>query len=153
MSAVWGIHPLRPTVDFADGDTIALERPGVGDLRRFGEDRKAIKQTLAAAYPNESDGTISQWAGTLLRFAFTAEEGDLLVHPNPRRRTLSIGRLAGDYFWRDDLPVDEHCRRVRWVQRGVSRDRFSAEAQSAAGGRAAFFSIKRARAEFEAFQR
>src|SRR5262249_47543540 len=141
MTSVWGIHQVRPGLDFAAGDTIWLERPGVGDLLRVGDDRDRLKRALAASYPATADGTINQWAGTLIRFAFTAHAGDLVVHPNRDRRTLSIGRLVSGYFWSDAEPVDQHCRKVSWLRTGIARSQFSADAQAAVGARHAFFSV------------
>lgn len=142
--AVWGIHPLRG-VDFAAaGNVLILERPGVGDLRRYGVDRARLKAALVASYPSIAPGTIAQWTGTLLRFAVLAKDDDFVVHPNPSRRTLSLGRLVGEYFWQDADPVDRHVRRVRWIHGGIQRDALSATAQKAVSGRAAFFSAERA---------
>lgn len=147
--AVWGIHPLNGTDFAATGDLLVLERPGVGDLRQYDGNRDLLKSALRASYPKESGGTLGQWAGTLLRFAVVAEEGDLVVHPNPVNRTLSLGRLAGHYFWQDGQPVDRHLRRVSWLRRGISRDSLSAAAQKAIAGRAAFFAATGAAAELQ----
>lgn len=141
-----GNHPLAGR-DFSRSDVLVLERPGVGDLRRLGDDRAAIKAALHCAYPRTGAGTIQQWAGTLTRFAFIASTGELIIHPDPLRRTLSIGRLHGEYFWCDEAP-DQLCRKVRWVRTGVPRDHFSSAAQQAASGRAAFFSVRRSVEEF-----
>ncbi|MEA2267716.1 MAG: restriction system protein [Solirubrobacteraceae bacterium] len=151
MNATWGIHPLRPSLDFLAEDLIVLERPGVGDLRKIGDDRDALNALLQARYPRKTEDTIRRWAGTLLRFAFAAQPGDLIVHPDAARRTLSFGRLVGDYFWRDGHPADQHCRKVQWRRTGIARERFTAEAQKAVEGRAAFFGIGEAGPEFEAY--
>lgn len=145
--AVWGIHPLGGTDFAATGELLVLERPGVGDLRQYGDDRARLKAALRESYPKEAEGTLGQWAGTLLRFAVLAADGDLVVHPNPVRRTLSLGRLVGDYFWQDAASVDQHLRSVRWLVRGVPRDALSLAAQKAVSGRAAFFSATGAAAE------
>lgn len=151
MTATWGIHPLRPSLDFLAEDLIVLERPGVGDLRRIGDDEVALTAALKASYPRKSADTLRQWAATLARFAFTASEGDLVVHPDAQRRTLSFGHLGG-YLWRKPEGVDQHCRRVQWRRTGIAIERFSAGAQKAVGGRAAFFGIHEdAGAEFEAY--
>ena len=148
---MWGVHPLDRRVDFVREGVIALERPGVGDLRRIGDDRAHIKAVLVATYPREKERTIQQWAGTLIRFAFAANAGDLVLHPDPVARTLHFGRLVGDYYWHDGAPNDRHCRKVSWTHTHVPRGRFTADAQKDASGRAAFFAVDRYRTEFETF--
>jgi predicted Mrr-cat superfamily restriction endonuclease len=137
-------------VDFLFEDRIVLERPGVGDLNRVGDDQEALEALLRSRYPRKSPETIRHWALTLLRFAFTAVPGDLIVHPDTHRKTLSFGRVVGAYFWRPD--VDQHCRQVEWRRTDIRREQFSAAAQQAAGGRAAFFAINgEAAEEFETY--
>jgi predicted Mrr-cat superfamily restriction endonuclease len=150
--AVWGVHPLDGTDFAAGGDLLILERPGVGGVRQYGGDRERLKAALRASYPRERERTLGQWAGTLLRFAALAADGDLVVHPNRLRRTFSVGRLVGEYFWLDAEPVDQHLRRVQWVRRGIPRDSLSARAQKAISGRAAFFSAEGAAQELLALQ-
>lgn len=145
--AVWGIHPLDGTDFAAAGDLLILERTGVGDLRQYDGDRARLKAALIGSYPTTNERTVGQWAGTLLRFAVLASDGDLVLHPNPARRTLSLGRLVGEYFWRDSEPVDQHLRHVLWLRRGIARDALSAAAQKAVSGRAAFFSADGAATE------
>lgn len=100
-----------------------------------------MKGTLSTSYPAEKPGTIAAWAGVLLRFAFEANEGELVIHPNKFNRTLAFGRLVDGYFF-DEAGL--HCRRVRWLVTGVPRDAFSDDAQKAVSGRHAFFAVPRA---------
>lgn len=114
-----GIHPLRPDVNFVRDGVLVLERPGIGDLRRFDGDRQAMKAALSRSHQRATEGTIQQWPGTLIRFAFTADAGDLVLHPDQQSRTLT-GRLVGDYHWEDRRqPTDRHCRNVMWLRTGV----------------------------------
>ena len=150
--AIWGIHGL-PLVDFIALGAVMLERPRSGDLGSLGDDRAALKRRLATAYPGESAGTIAAWAGVLRRFAFEPRVGDLLFHPDRRSRTVSIGRIAGDYRWEANGGSDVHVRRVTWLRTAVPRDRLSDEAAAAISARVAFFEIKRATDELHALAR
>lgn len=149
---VWGIHGL-PRSDFIALGAVMLERPGSGDLARLGNDRAALKRRLAGAYPLESAGTVAAWAGVLRRFAFEPEVGDLVVHPDRRSRTLSVGRIASDYQWKANGGSDMHVRRVTWLRTRLPRDRLSAQARAAISARVAFFEIKRATHELTSLTR
>jgi predicted Mrr-cat superfamily restriction endonuclease len=152
VSATWGIHPLRPSVDFLLEDRIVLERPGVGDLRKVGDDPAALLGKLRSAYPRKSEDTLADWAATLRRFAFEAQPGDLVVYPEPQSRRLSFGRIVGEYAWTRGDPSDQHVRRMDWRRTGIPTEQFSAGAQKSVGGRAAFFGINEdAATEFQGY--
>jgi predicted Mrr-cat superfamily restriction endonuclease len=112
--------------------------PGIGSLQRIVGDREALKRALATRYPGERPGTIAAWAGVLLRFGFDASGGDLLIHPDKKTRTVAFGRLDGGYCYDDR---DLHCRGVRWLVRGASRNEFSDRARKAISDRRAFFEV------------
>jgi predicted Mrr-cat superfamily restriction endonuclease len=138
----WGIHRNGPDLDFIAVGVIALDRPWVGDLVQIGPSRDRIKARLAREYPRESANTVAAWTGVLLRFAFEAEHGDLVVHPDRREKTLALGRIVSDYYW--DHSSDLHCRRVRWTHLGLARGEFSEAAKKAVSARTAFFEIREA---------
>jgi predicted Mrr-cat superfamily restriction endonuclease len=146
--SLWGIHGLV-NEDFVTSGQIVLECAMVGDLLLLGDDREGIKRRLGVAYPQERPGTIVAWASVLRRFAFDADEGDLVVHPNRRRRSLSVGRIESPYRWDANGGRDRHVRLVEWLAVGVPRDRLSDEAKQAVSARVAFFEVRRAAAELE----
>jgi predicted Mrr-cat superfamily restriction endonuclease len=116
-----------------------LERPGIRDLHLVGENRTAVKRELTASYPEAKTGTVAAWAGVLLRFAFEPQVGDLLVHPERATTSVSIGRIASDYYW--EKP-DRHCRRVTWLVRRMPRERLSEGAARELSARVAFFAVR-----------
>ncbi len=75
VSATWGVHCDRPSVDFLAGGFIAVGWSRLGDLRPVGPDRAALKAALAAAYPEAAPRAIAVWAGMLLRFAHEISAG------------------------------------------------------------------------------
>ncbi len=131
---------------------IALERAGIGDLHGVGDDRARVFARLRASYPAQEtkDGTIRTWTSVLLRFAFAPAVGDLVVHPDPIRRTVSVGRITSGYRF-ESAPRELHLRDARWVVRNHPRDRLSDGAKQAVSQRTAFFEIRgEAASEFAA---
>ena len=108
VEAMWGIHSDRPEVDFVDAGFVAIGWMAMPDLRGVGDDRDAMKAALAAAYPDASPRALSAWAGMLLRFAFEMRPGDLVVHPDKAERTVSVGRVDGDYRFEPRAPDLRH---------------------------------------------
>lgn len=97
-----------------------------------------LKEILQASYPDESWHTVAAWAGVLLRFAFHASIGDIVIHPERESRTISVGRIETDYeFGAPDL----HLRKVTWLVRRIPRDQFSRGARQQASNRLAFFEV------------
>jgi predicted Mrr-cat superfamily restriction endonuclease len=129
---------------------LVLERAGIGDLHAVGNDRDRVFETLRCSYPDRvktKDGAIQVWTTVLLRFAFEPAIGDLVIHPDPKRRTVSIGRINSGYRF-DAGPPERHLRDVDWIQTGIPRDRLSADAQQDISQRPAFFEVLRAGDEF-----
>jgi predicted Mrr-cat superfamily restriction endonuclease len=61
---------------------------------------KLSRRSAGASYPDREqtpDGTVVVWTTVLLRFAFGPEVGDLVVHADPKSRTVSIGRITSAY--------------------------------------------------------
>jgi predicted Mrr-cat superfamily restriction endonuclease len=145
MSAVWGIHAGQTRSLFLRTGVVVLQRAGIRDLALIGEDRHAIKAELTRSYPQAKSGTIAAWAGVLLRFAFEPDVGDVVAHPERASKSVSIGRFTSDYYW--EAP-DRHCRRVRWLARGLPRDDFSDRARQELSARVAFFAIRTSAGEF-----
>jgi predicted Mrr-cat superfamily restriction endonuclease len=145
MAAVWGIHAGGQRSPFLASNVLELDRPGVGDLRVLGADRRAIKRKLAASYPNEKPGTIAAWAGVLLRFAYGPAIGDLVVHPERATQSVSIGRIAGEYRFSEP---GLHQREVAWLVRRCPRAQFSESARKDISTRVAFFAIRDSAEEF-----
>lgn len=149
MGSVWGVHGRRPGFEMVRDRVVVLERAGIGDLHAVGEDRGRVERKLRASYPDEKDGTIRTWTTVLLRFAFGPAVGDLVVHPDPLARTVSVGRITGEYEFRAQ-PRELHLRTAQWLLTNIPRDRLSEEARQDISQRTAFFEIRHAADEFRA---
>src|SRR3954451_12073661 len=128
MVGAWGIHGRRPWFEMVRDELIALERPGVGNLHALGDDRVRIERQLRESYPHERHGTIRAWTTVLLRFAFAPTVGDVVVHPDPPTRTVSIGRTTSRYRFLAQ-PRELHLRSAEWLLTGLPRDDLSIAAQ------------------------
>lgn len=150
MASVWGIHGRRPAFEMVRDRVLALERAGIGDLHSIGNDRGRVADRLRASYPDGKktpDGTIRNWTTVLLRFAFEPAVGDLVVHPDPKNRTVSLGRITSGYRFEAERR-ELHMRDAEWLMTGVPRDRLSDEARQDISQRVAFFEVLVAGDEF-----
>src|SRR5512133_1938223 len=99
-AVMWGIHAGKT----GDADTIFLKKNVVaigwnemGDLSKLKPERDAVKEAVAAAYPNAKPGAIPNYTGQLYRFVHEMKKGDLVVYPSKHDRMLHIGRVKGAY--------------------------------------------------------
>jgi restriction system protein len=84
-------------------------------------DPGTIRALVEQACPGKSAYVIRNWTGQLWRFRSEIAVGDLVVLPRLGNR-IAIGRVTGDYEWRE-LPglTGAHVRSVDWLRTDVSR--------------------------------
>src|SRR3954470_6921422 len=99
MTPIWGVHNDHPSLDLVGNGFISVGWDELGDLNAIGNDKEALKQRVAASYPNAKAGAIPVWAGVLLRFAFEMQPGDLVIYPYRPDSTLSFGLVDGGYYF------------------------------------------------------
>jgi hypothetical protein len=99
--------------------------PELGDLRPFGT-LEGIRAALTAAYPDDGDGTISNWTGQVRRFRADMAVGDYVVMPlKTGLGHVAIGSVTGDYEYRDTEPEGfRHVRSVHWLRTDLPRESF-----------------------------
>jgi restriction system protein len=148
---MWGIHNDKPQFDFVGDGYISLGWSAIGDLRDVGNDKEAMKATVAAAYPDAKPGAIPVWAGLLLRFAFEMQRGDVVVFPYKADSTLNFGKVDSDYFWEASASDNRHRRKVTWLRTGVPRAEFTKSARYEIGSAVTLFKVKNHAAEFVSF--
>lgn len=109
-----------------------------------------MRSALERFYPDKSAGTLGNWAGTLRRFAFEAQPGDLIIFPNKQDRTLNFGVLTGDYYFDSDAHRQKHRRKVSWLENrtAVARSLFSQKALNELGSLMTMFAVRNNAAEF-----
>lgn len=152
MVNMWGIHnDTLPAEELVDGGFISIGYEAMGDLRRVGNDQQAMKDEIEAKYPSIKAGAIPVWAGTLRRFAFALEIGDIVIAPNRAASTLNFGRITGDYTWDDTAPEHKNRRSVTWLKTDVPRTDFPKKALFEIGAAVTLFAVRNHRHVFEAF--
>jgi restriction system protein len=145
---LWGIHCDEWTVDFVRDGFISLAWDEIRDLSAFGADREALKAELASAYPSAKPGAFPVWAGLMLRFADEMSPGDVVVYPHRPDKTINLGVVAGDYYWKADADLHRHRRPVTWVKTGLLRTDFTQGALYEIGAAITLFRVKKHDHEF-----
>lgn len=148
MIAVWGIHNDALTTELVDGGFISIGWDNMGDISKIGPDREALKEAQKQAYPETKPGGIPVQAGTLHRFAFEIEVGDVVVAPYKPDSTINIGVVSGPYQYVSEAPIHRHRRPVQWKRLGVARSVFTQPALYEIGAAITVFGIKKHAAEF-----
>lgn len=150
MQTIWGIHNDRDEIDPTTGGEIRIGWDEVGDLARLEPTRDAFRSAVETAFPDLKPGVVPGTAGTLYRFVHEIKDGDLIVCPDRKNRTLRIGRAQGPYSFHEEYPLYRHTRPVQWLKTGVSRDVLSIPAQNEIGSATTLFKISTAKEEIEA---
>ena len=148
MTAVWGVHNDALTTELIDGGFVSIGWDNIGDLSMIGPDRGALKEAQKDAYPDTKPGAVPVHAGTLHRFAFEIEVGDVIVAPYRADSTINIGVVSGPYQYVPDAPTHPHRRPVQWKKLGVPRSVFTQPALYEIGSAITVFGVKKHAAEF-----
>lgn len=148
MTAVWGIHNDVLTTELVDGSFVSIGWDKIGDLVKVGPDREALKEAQKQAYPETKPGAVPVHAGTLHRFAFDIQVGDVIVAPYRPDSTVNIGVVSGPYQYVPDAEVHRHRRPVQWKKLGVARSVFTQPALYEIGSAITVFGVRKHAAEF-----
>lgn len=148
---LWGIHNDQPQLDLVGNGFVSVGWQEVGDIRRFGQDRDALKQHIASVYPDDKPGAIPVWAGVLLRFVYEMKPGDLVIYPYKPDATVNIGRVTGEYEYVAEAPLHRNRHKVEWLKTGIPRATFSKSARYEIGSAVTLFKVKNNDAEFRAY--
>ena len=101
---------------FEQLSVIALSFPTVPSIAGWPR-QEAVERVveLLDAPPAKALG----YAGILYRFAHEIAVGDIVVTPDSERGQVLLGRVTGDYEYRESAPITGHChvRRVAWIGR------------------------------------
>lgn len=114
---------------------LGVERvPSVTDLSQ----EEIVKH--AVSRPDVNPARARGHAAMLYRFANEMHVGDLVLTPDATDASVLVGRVAGDYEYRDEAPIpnQKHIRHVEWFGR-IERDDLSRQARQAIGAPMAVF--------------
>ncbi len=80
-------------------------------------------------------------ADQLWNFMRVIRIDDMIVLPRKRPRVVNVGRVIGEYEYREDLEAP-HVRSVEWNQRDIPRSYFDQDLLNSMGGLATVFQIR-----------
>ncbi len=86
---------------------------------------EGIQQIVRLAHPNSKSNTITNYTGQLGAFVLSIQPCDLVVMPRKSTPYVAIGRVTGQYGYRDINGALRHSRPVEWVRPEVPRTDFS----------------------------
>jgi restriction system protein len=148
--SVWMVRAGRhgEREDLALGQNlVAIGWSQMGDLSRV-PTRDALLTLLLEAYPDERRRAVANWAGQLWTFVFRIEVGDLVCMPLRARATIAVGKIAGPYRYRTDLPPEaRHVRPVLWLNTELPRAAFEQDLLYSLGALGTVRQIQRNQAE------
>jgi restriction system protein len=113
---------------YGENESLALDQNVVvvgwselGDLSAA-RTRDELAAMLREAYPEDGVQRLRNFQGQLWAFRDTIAVGDLVVLPLKTRSALAIGKVAGPYQYRSELPpTARHTRPVTWLTTDLPR--------------------------------
>jgi 5-methylcytosine-specific restriction endonuclease McrBC GTP-binding regulatory subunit McrB len=90
------------------------------------DNRQSIKQLYFKIDPNAKKISVSNMVGSIWRFVNEIKKGDLVVLPllSQNSKTIAIGRVEGDYDYKEFTPDIKHIRSVKWLAKNVLKSEF-----------------------------
>lgn len=128
MTAYWGIRLGEGGKYVDEGYTkkfVAVGWEELGDLSWMlslesdDDALKKLKELHRRVYRDITNSQVGIQCGELLRFVRTFKDGDIFLLPNPSARSVIIGRITGDYKWKEnwgDKCPYTHRRNVEWIK-------------------------------------
>lgn len=80
------------------------------------EDEKQIKKLILEKYPGMKGELSETWAGEIYSFIAKIKKGDLVAVPFKTRNEVMIGKVTGNYEYRQLSDFISHTRLVRWLK-------------------------------------
>lgn len=120
--------------DYAlDNKCVVVGWNQVPDISRF-EDRSALKAFLEEQMADAKPRKIASHTGQLWKFYQTLQVGDHVALPLKGQSAVAIGKITGDYEFRESNPPGTvHLRSVEWISQDVPRDAFSQDILNSLG--------------------
>jgi len=81
-----------------------------------------VKKIMLEKYPGMQDERSSAWAGEVYAFIARIKKGDLVAVPLKTRNEMLIGKVTGDYEYRQISDFVRHIRSVSWLKTLPKRD-------------------------------
>ncbi len=110
---------------FISDNRIYLTWEGVDeDLGKFqGSDQ--FREVQARHYPEQSAGTVGNYAAQMRSFVERMQQGDLVAVPSKQKSSISFGEIVGPYkFDKNATDPYWHYRDIKWLKQDVPRSQF-----------------------------
>lgn len=75
-----------------------------------------VKKIMLEKYPGMQEERSSAWAGEIYSFITKIKKGDLVAVPFKTRNEMLIGKVTGDYEYRQLSDFIRHVRSVSWLK-------------------------------------
>lgn len=110
--------------------------------------RDGLKTLFEQTRPDLKQGAVNNYVGQVWTFLNKIQKGDLVALPLKKRAAVAIGKVAGDYEYRGDLPSDvHHTRKVEWIKTDIPRTAFDKDILYTLGAFMTVCEVKRNNAE------
>lgn len=80
------------------------------------ENEAQVKKIMLKKYPGMQEARSSAWAGDIHAFIKKIGKGDLVAVPLKTRNEVAIGKVTGDYEYRQLSDFMSHIRKIRWLK-------------------------------------
>jgi len=80
------------------------------------KDEEQVKKLILEKYPGMRGELSGTWAGEIYSFITKIKKGDLVAVPFKTRNEVMIGKVTGNYEYRQLSDFISHIRLVRWLK-------------------------------------
>lgn len=80
------------------------------------KNEEQVKKLILEKYPGMRGERSGTWAGDICSFVTKIKKGDLVAVPLKTRNEVLIGKVTGDYEYRQLSDFISHIRRARWLK-------------------------------------
>lgn len=127
-----------------DNSLITIGWNDFPDLSSF--DKGQLAKLYSQIYPTAKKNTMRNQLGQVWRFVHEIKNGDLVALPLKTQSSISIGKVEGDYEYRQISNDVKHIRRVKWLKT-IPRSSFDQDILYSLGAFITVCKIKRHDAE------
>ncbi len=131
--------------DALDKNLVTIGWNDIPDLRNI-DDKESLKRIYLSVHPNKSPMHVARVVGQIWDFAREIKIGDLVALPLKMQSSIAIGRITGDYEFKEISPNIKHIRKVEWLKT-IPRSEFDQDLLFSLGAFSTVCEIKRNNAE------
>jgi restriction system protein len=115
------------------------------DYSRY-KSREELRALYEKTYPHERPRQVVVGVGQVWRFAHGIEKGDLVALPLKTESAIALGKVVGDYEYKELAANVKHIRRVEWIKT-LPRSAFDQDILYSLGAISTVFQVERNDAE------